>query len=39
MYKVKKQGKNAVAFHILDASASDAVDPGAAREGQQVARF
>ncbi len=38
MYKVKREGKNAVAFHIMDASASDAVDPGAAADRRQVAR-
>jgi GGDEF domain-containing protein len=38
MYKVKREGKNAVAFHILDASPSDAVDPGAAGDRRQVAR-
>jgi diguanylate cyclase (GGDEF)-like protein len=35
MYKVKREGKNAVAFHILDASAGEAVEPGTSREKRQ----
>jgi diguanylate cyclase (GGDEF)-like protein len=38
MYKVKREGKNAVAFHILDTSPSDPVDPGSARGRPHVAR-
>jgi diguanylate cyclase (GGDEF)-like protein len=38
MYKVKREGKNAVAFHILDTSGSDAVEAGAAGDGGRVVR-
>jgi diguanylate cyclase (GGDEF)-like protein len=38
MYKVKREGKNAVAFHILDTAGSDAVEAGPARDRRQAPR-
>jgi diguanylate cyclase (GGDEF)-like protein len=36
MYKVKREGKNAVAFHISDAPASEALQPGSSGEKREV---